>query len=336
MHSIHVTAVLTLSAALAATAPITTLAAGLEITHAFDADAQELPEGLSLDPAGNAYVTMGHPFWFAPGDGWIKKLGTDGTLTTLAHFEAGQAPAGIVADADGSAYFAWPNPGNPDTNGVYRLDQAGTWTRLPGSESIVLANGLALDRQGNLLVSDSALGTVWRIALDGSGVVEPWFADPALLGGCADGDVGANGLALWEDSVYVANTGRGLLVRIATGEDGSAGKAVIVAGDDTNACDPDGLWGMDGIALDVEGNVYALLVLQNQLVRIDPSDGSHEVLLTEADGLHNPASLAFGTIEGDRQSLYLVNYALLPPAPEGSPGPALLRYHADVEGLPLP
>ena len=93
---------------------------------------------------------------------------------------------------------------------------------------------------------------------------------------------------------------------------------------------------MDGIALDADGMVYALLVLQNRLVRIDPTDGSVETLLTEADGLHNPASLAFGTQMDDRQSLFIANYAVLPPVPEASAGPAVLRYDVGSDGHPLP
>lgn len=309
---------------------------GVTVARAFDAAQQELPEGLAIDSAGNMYVTMGFPFWFAPGDGWIKRIGSDGTVTTLTHLQGGQAPAGIVVDAEGETFYAWPNPEVPETNGVYRLHGDGTSERLPGSEAIALANGLALDGQGDLFVSDSALGIVWRMPQDGSGVAEPWFSDEELLGGCEPGDVGANGIAFGDGALFAANTFRGLLVRIDIGDDGSAGPAEVVAGDATNECEPDALWGMDGIALDADGNVYALLVLQNQLVRIDPVDGSVDVLLTEADGLHNPASIAFGTQEDDRQSVYLVNYALLPPAPEGSLGPAVLRLDVGVDGRSLP
>ena len=113
----------------------------------------------------------------------------------------------------------------------------------------------------------------------------------------------------------------------------------MVAGEDTCPGEDgyDGeLFGMDGIAFDVHGMVYALLVLQDKLVRIDPSDGSFVELLTGADGLHNPASIAFGTGKGDRQSVFITNYALLPPGPEDSLGPAVLKYDVGVPGLPLP
>lgn len=313
--------------------PVTAQAPDIEVHTTFDGAAAELPEGVSIDPQGTTYVTLGPPFFVEAGPGWVRQISEDGDASTLAEFDDG-APAGIVADADGGVYFARPNPGNEQSRGVYRLGADGAPERLPGTEALLVANGLALDGQGALFASDSASGTIWRVPLDG-GSAEPWFSDQALTGGCGEGDVGANGVALWQNGLYVANTSRGLLVRIAIEADGSAGAAEVVAGDDTNDCQPDALFGMDGIAFDSEGTVFAALVLQNQLVRIDPGDGSFEVLLTAEDGLHNPASLAFGTTEGDRTSLYITNYAVLDPEPEDSPGPAVLSIETGVEGAPL-
>ena len=311
---------------------------GVEVVVQFHADAQELPEGITIDKTGNIYVTMGFPNWWALGDGQIRKISPDGTQTDLAFFPGGQGPSGIVVNARGDVYFGWPNPGNPD-NGVYRLLDDGNVERLPGSENIVIANGLAFDRHGMLFVSDSILGTIWRLSADGTGQAEEWITDLELLDGC--GDAGANGVAIWKDTVYVANTLRGLLVSIPIMDDGSAGEATLIAGDNSNACDYDELWGLDGIALDVHGTIYAVSVLQNQLIRIDPTDGSHEVLLTVEDGLYNPASIAFGTGKGDRKSVFISNFALFPDIPAfggvgSSLGPAVLKFDVGVPGLPLP
>jgi hypothetical protein len=79
-----------------------------------------------------------------------------------------------------------------------------------------------------------------------------------------------------------------------------------------------------------------LLVLQHKLVRIDPVTGDVTELLNDGDGLFNPASIAFGTGKGDRQSVFLSNFALLPPEPEESLGPGVLSYDVGVPGLPLP
>lgn len=308
---------------------------GVVVVAAFDAAAQELPEGLTIDKKGNIYVTMGFPDWWAPGDGRIRKISTDGTETDLAFFADGQGPAGIVVNARGDVYFARPNQLDPTDNGVYRLYDDGSVERLPGSENIIIANGMAFDKHGDLFVSDSILGAIWHIPVDGSGPAEVWSFDPLLLGGC--GDVGANGVALWEDNIYVANTLRGLLVSIPIQEDGSAGVPELIAGDNSNECGFDELYGLDGIALDVHGMVYALSVIQNTLIRIDPADGTYEVLLTGEDGLFNPASIAFGTGKGDRKSVFISNFALFDFAePPASLGPAVLKFDVGVPGLPLP
>jgi sugar lactone lactonase YvrE len=147
-------------------------------------------------------------------------------------------------------------------------------------------------------------------------------------------------VALWKDKVvYVANTLRGLVVSIPILEDGSAGEATLIAGDNSNGCEFDELFGLDGIALDVHGSIYALSVIQNKLIRIDPSagNGSYELLLDDNDGLFNPSSIAFGTGKGDRQSVFIVNFGLFFfEEPAASLGPAVLKFDVGVPGLPLP
>ena len=50
--------------------------------------------------------------------------------------------------------------------------------------------------------------------------------------------------------------------------------------------------------------------------------------------LDEPASIAFGTGKGDRQSVFFTNYSVLPPH-EGH-GPAVLKLDVGVPGVPLP
>ena len=304
----------------------------LEAVKYFNPEMGELPEGITIDKAGNMYISLGPPFFAGGGYGAVWKLSPDGTETTaLAEYPDGPAPAGLAVDAPGNVYFALPEPGNANA-GVYRLTSDGDPERLPGTENIIVPNGLALDKQGNLFVSDSALGVVWRIPSDGSAPAEIWLQHE-LVAGCTPEDFGANGVAFWKGDLYVANTGRGALVHVPILTGGSPGEPSIVAGNID--CEPEGLFGMDGIALDVHGNVYALLVLQNKLVRIDPTDGTFTVLLTEEDGLWNPASIAFGTGKGERESIFITNYAVIPPGSDTF-GPAVLKYDVGVPGLPLP
>jgi hypothetical protein len=284
----------------------------VEVVTTFDAGQGELPEGVAIDKPGNIYVSLGPPFFVGGGYGAVLKISPDGTETTvLAEYPTGPAPAGLAVDASGNVFFAVPEPGGPDV-GVYRVSGDGGAERLPGTENMLVPNGLAFEKQGNLFASDSALGAIWRIPSGESGSAEIWLQHE-LIAGCTPDDLGANGIAFWKGDLYVANTSRGALVSVPVMTDGSPGEPTLVAGN--LDCAPEGLFGMDGIALDVHGNVYALLVLQNKLVRIDPTDETFTTLLTEEEGLWNAASIAFGTGKGDRESIFISNYAVLPPEP---------------------
>ena len=102
-----------------------------------------------------------------------------------------------------------------------------------------------------------------------------------------DDPFGANGVAVGDGNIYAANTGKGILVSVPILADGSAGEPELVAGAADCDAEVKELYGMDGIALDAEGNVFALLVLQNQLVKI-PTDGTFSTLLacSNADLIH--------------------------------------------------
>ena len=304
----------------------------IEVVKSFDAESGELPEGISIDERGNMYVSLGAPFFVGEGIGKIWKISADGSETTvLLDDPDGPAPAGLVADGRGTVYYAVPDIGGPNA-GVYRQTETGVPERLPGTENMFVPNGLALDGHGNLFVGDSVLGAVWRIPTRRPAPAEIWLQHD-LVAGCPPEGFGVNGIAFWKGDLYAANTDRGALVRIPIARDGSPGEPELVAGN--MDCEPEGLFGMDGIAFDVRGNVYATLVLQNQLVRIDPTDGTVTTLLTGDDGLWNPASVAFGTTRGNRKSIFITNYAVIPPGSDLY-GPAVLKYEVGVPGLPLP
>ena len=180
----------------------------LEAVKSFNAENNELPEGLTIDKAGNMYVSLGPPFFVGGGYGAIWKLSPNGMeATSLVEYPSGPAPAGVVVDPPGNVYFALSNPGVGD-GGVYRLTEDGGTERMPGTENMIVPNGLAFDKQGNLFVGDSVLGAVWRIPSNGSDPAEIWLQHE-LIAGCTPDDFGANGVAFWKGDLYVANTGRG-------------------------------------------------------------------------------------------------------------------------------
>jgi sugar lactone lactonase YvrE len=288
----------------------------------YDASASEFPEGIAVDKVGNLYVSISSL-------GQIWKIRPDGTESMILDIppESGSMAFGLAVDAPGNVYatFAF----NPETRGVYRITKDGAAKRLPRTEGILWANGLAFDERGNLYVTDSQLGAIYRIPPRGS--AQLWLQHPLLEGlNQIPGfpPVGANGIAYWHGSLYVANTEKGLLVRVPILKGGAAGEPQVIA-------DGPELYGLDGIALDVHGNIYGALVLQNQLVKIDPVDGEVTVILTASEGLDMPASLAFGTGKGDRETVFFTNFSLLGTNPTGI-GPAILKVDVGIPGLPLP
>jgi sugar lactone lactonase YvrE len=213
---------------------------------------------------------------------------------------------------------------DPATRGVYSVAPDGATARLPGTGGILFPNGVALDPRGDLYVTDSIAGAIWKIPRGGSAAV--WFQSPLLAGNGSVGlgfPLGANGIAFGKNDVVVSNTEAAKLVRIAVLPDGSAGAASVVA-------QGPALFGADGVALDVFGDAFVAVNSQNTLLRVAP-DGSITTLATAADGLDNPASLAFATSHGERKTLYITNFAVFSAAPK----PALLRTGVGVPGMPL-
>jgi hypothetical protein len=94
------------------------------------------------------------------------------------------------------------------------------------------------------------------------------------------------------------------------------------------------LFGADGVALDVNQNLYVAVSAQSTLLRIAPGGATITTLATAADGLDDASSLAFGTGRGDRKALLSVNFAFF--GPPASAHPALLRLEVGVPGVPLP
>ena len=135
--------------------------------------------------------------------------------------------------------------------------------------------------------------------------------------------LGANGIVVRDHAVIVTNTEGASIVRIPIRRDGSAGAASVVA-------QGPALLGADGLALDVFGNAFVAVNPQNTLLRVDPH-GSITVLATAADGLDNPASLAFGTSRTDRKSLFITNFAIFSAAPK----PGLIKASVGVPGQPI-
>jgi sugar lactone lactonase YvrE len=308
-------------AAVALALPVAVAGAAIEVEVVVDYDlaAGEQPEGVAVDKRGDVFVSI-TPL------GRIEKVDRDGSRSTLAQIVppgSGNGVVGLAVDAPGNVYAAVATF-DPATSGVYKVARDGSFTRLPGTGAIVFPNGVTLDKRGNIYVTDTVLGAVWRIPATGE-PAELWFQSPLLEGDGSFGfgvPLGANGIAFRQSELVVGNTEFGRLVRIEIEPDGSAGVVSVLAADPA-------LLGVDGITFDVHGNVWAAVIAQSMIVSVSPSGDDITTVATAADGLDWASSIAFGR----NDDLWAVNFAIGPP---GGPGPALLRLAVGVKGQPVP
>jgi sugar lactone lactonase YvrE len=311
----------------------------------FDRGAGEFPEGVAVDKVGNVYVSVDEL-------GQVWKFAPDGEKSVLADFGSPGA-LGMAVDAPGNVYLAR----GALYMGVWKIDADGNSELVPGTNAIANANALAFDKRGNLYVSETfslddpipyecpaaeggpifpafGAGSVWVVPKGGE--AELWIRDDVLLtGDCLfpiPFPIGANGIAFRHGAIYVNNTEKAIVVKIPVLTGGAAGTPEILA--QVTGFDPDfGPPALDGMALDVHGNLYVPVVNQSRIVKISPDGATIENVATLADGLDFPASLAFGTGQAERRSLFVTNFSLGPPI---FAGPGLVKIRVDTPGLPLP
>lgn len=258
------------------------------------------PEGLTIDPAGNLYVasnsdtatTMGH----------ICVLNRRGRLTDVIDVPAGAVPAiGLLGELwEGDRLYVLDQADDTAPHGRVLAVDPRTHAVRTVATGFAFPNGIAEDAHGNLYVSDSLQGRIYRLAAH-TGMVSVW-ADSALLRSAdVDLPVGANGIAFDRDQhfLYVANTGNRQILRIPVSVAGSAGAPQIYA--DGAAIDrrlglpgPVALFGADGIQFDVRGNLYVMANHADEVQVLSPdAELIHRYTGTGVNALDFNASAVF-------------------------------------------
>jgi gluconolactonase len=278
-------------------------------------------EGVVLDKEGNVYG--------GGRNGVIYKVSPEGHVSALTALPTGSIPNGITMDRQGHLVYC-----DLGKKAMLRVTQSGEVSLIAdrvGTLALTLPNFASYDAEGNLYVSNSSTrdmktvreefakpepnGAVVRIRPDGRGEI------------VATGIYLANGTAIdpKEEAVYVLQSTRNDCLRIAIKKDGTFGRPEIYARDFPAL--------PDGMAFDVEGNLYVTLpgvakegklVPANQIIKVD-TRGQWSLLLDDPTGqkLNFTTNCAFGG--PGLQDLYIANVE----------GDHFSRVHTSVHGHPL-
>jgi sugar lactone lactonase YvrE len=178
---------------------------------------------------------------------------------------------------------------------VVRVDlDSGTVTRVATDPSC--PNGLAIDGEGNIFVTNIFAGTVSKVTQ--SGTISTFAGGPLLAVGGSLG-AGPNDIALDKhaDALYVTNVGQSTVVKIKIDDDGGAGAITAFA---------TGIPTPDGLVFDKKGNLYVCSPFTNSIYLVtDTGSASPFALDTSTESLNNPSNVAF-----QGHDLYITNLAL--------------------------
>lgn len=199
--------------------------------------------------------------------------------------------SGIAFNAQGDLFVA----AGPFRE-VVRIRSGDLRTEKPGTAGTFAmstegANGIAFDKQGNLYISGGRNGRIYRVGPGGGDaqvVAEIAAYTRTLPDGKTQQAIVANGLAFdAQGALYVADTARGAVWKIAIGADGKPGKATVFAQNSL-------LDGADGLAFDGGGRLWVTANERNALVTVTSAGKVQEAAKNDGKGpLEFPGAIVF-------------------------------------------
>jgi gluconolactonase len=228
-------------------------------------------------PEGPAFARDGSLFFVNWLSSSIVRLAADGSAQEW--FNTGGIPAGLAFGREGALYVA--DEGD-DIHGVIRINPDGESRLVVNGyqgRSLNGANDLVFDRNGVLYFSDP-----WRSSVENPiGGFYRLFSD-GTLEQLDTGLAFPNGVAVDERYVYLAETRHNRVLRYAIGANGSIGPREEWAR-------LDGPTGPDGMAFDVEGNLYVAHFGAGRVEVIAPSGEVVDAIPVPGS---KPTNVAFG------------------------------------------
>lgn len=217
------------------------------------------PEGITADRHGNIYVTTfdvtrtsgpGDLIIFGPHGRLIDHVSIDGSSNLLLDLAFHPLTHKLLVIDFGKQQVLTVNP---------RTGSSSVFTTIPGG-SAAGPNVLTFDQAGNVYISDSFQGKIWKTGPQGGAATE--FVSHALLTTTGVPPFGANGLAFNNagDSLFVCNTGNDSVLRIPVAG-GNASAPVAFAY---------GINGCDGLIIDDDDNLWIAANQADEIVVLNP------------------------------------------------------------------
>jgi sugar lactone lactonase YvrE len=247
-------------------------------------DGVRLPEGIAANPAtGEIYVGT---FDFGPNANKLLRLNRQGQVVAQRDFGAMPLLGLAFHEASGKIYIAnvgagkiqriaaafdsatpvedvasMPHIGPPPAARSEPNPDGSADSTVFGSNSVPAPNALVFDSSGNLYVSDSFQGAIYKIAnpaaCTATCAVTTVSHDP-LLATAGFPPFGANGLALSADQsvLFIANSGDDRVLKLAL----SSGAVTAFA---------ESINGADGLAFDSQGRLWAAANQNDEVVALN-------------------------------------------------------------------
>ena len=236
------------------------------------AEGLDHPECIAVHPDGSVWAgcEAGQIYRIDPDTKDVQEIANTGGFNLGLAFGPG---AGWLAVCDLANHCVW------------RLDTASgklsVLTRGTNDHNLIIPNYIVFDQQGNFYLSESGTprkneGMILKYDHNGEGVV--WHRGPFNF---------ANGLALWEDHLYIVSSFLPGVERVEILADGMAGERDVYCTLPRTV--------PDGLAFEAEGNLLVSCYSPNILFHID-RDRAVSTLIDDWDGhtLSNPTNIAFG------------------------------------------
>jgi len=231
------------------------------------------PEGITVDRRTGEFYVADFDYKATSGTGRIAVFDRSGRLLRILKLDSSPALLGLDFHPTTHELLVI-DFGGKQVLRIHDLQTGASSTfAVPASAAGSGLNALTFDKAGNVYISDSFQGIIWRTG-PGGGVATAWVTSPLLLPNGVP-PFGANGLAFNSAGVlFVANTANDTVVQIPVAKGVPGTPTVFV----------NSINGADGLIIDADDNLWVVANQADEIVVVDPS-GKGIAKLGDFDGI---------------------------------------------------